>query len=219
MRCETGHPVHSETWRPVHRWVRPIRRAALLGSGALHTHTHTRARIIHTHALLARFVEEAPGLLERASGSWERPVHGQARQILESVLVHDSAFLSMSRACLSTRPDVSLTGLALCRSKLNTRFGRSTRFGRPSRSGDTHVDKTALSTRGTRCLSTGAHTPHVVNWWMGGATYHPINKPYDITAALLESTCATASSPVYLNWSAPHMSSHTSWKIRSSILS
>ena len=82
------------------------------------------------------------------------------------------------------------------------------------------VDKTALSTTGTRCLSRpGAHIPHVMNWWMGGGTYHSINKPYDITAALLESTCATASRYIYLNWSAPHMSNHTSWKIRSSILS
>ena len=51
------------------------------------------------------------------------------------------------------------------------------------------VDKTALSTRGTQCLSRpGAHTPHAMNWWMCGGT------------------C-----PVYLNWSAPHMSSHTNW--------
>ena len=66
------------------------------------------------------------------------------------------------------------------------------------------VDKTALSTRGTRCLSRpGAHTPHPMNWWMVGGTCHPINTRYEITAALLESSCATASSPVYLNWSAP----------------
>ena len=41
-----------------------------------------------------------------------------------------------------------------------------------------------------------AHAPHATNWWMGGGTYDPINKPYDITAAPLESTYATASSPV-----------------------
>ena len=45
------------------------------------------------------------------------------------------------------------------------------------------------------------HThPIAMKWRMGGGTYHPINKPYEITAALLET-------------------SHTSWKIRSSILS
>ena len=56
------------------------------------------------------------------------------------------------------------------------------------------VDKTALSTRWNQCLSRpGAHTRHVMDWWMGGGTYHPI---HDITAALLEITCATASNPV-----------------------
>ena len=78
---------------------------------------------------------------------------------------------------------------------------------------------------GLRCFSRpGAHTPHrheLVNVWG-----HPINKPYE-TAALLESSCVTASSPVNLNWSAPpppppqpptHMPSYTIWKIRSSTL-
>ena len=74
--------------------------------------------------------------------------------------------------------------------------------------------------RGARCLSRpGAHPPHPLNWWMGRDTCHPINKPYQITAALMEISCATASSPVCLNWTIPHMSSHTSWKIRSSTLS
>ena len=109
------------------------------------------------------------------------------------------------------------------RSKLNTKCGRSPRFGRPFRSGDTGCWKNSLVAWRLRCLSRpGAHTSHhhesVVNWSMAGGTCHPVNKPYEITAALLESSCATASSPVYLNWSAPHMSSHTSWKIRSSTL-
>ena len=34
------------------------------------------------------------------------------------------------------------------------------------------------------------HThPIAMKWRMGGGTYHPINKPYEITAALLESSC------------------------------
>ena len=109
------------------------------------------------------------------------------------------------------------------RSKLNTKCGRSPRFGRPSRSGDTGCWQNNLLAWRLRCLSRpGAHTSHhhepAVNWSMAGGTCHPFNKPYEITAALLESSCATASSPVYLNWSAPHMSSRTSWKIRSSTL-
>ena len=96
----------------------------------------------------------------------------------------------------------------LNRSKLNTKCGWSPRFGRPSRSGDTGCWQNSLVAWRLRCLSrTGAHTSHhhepAVNWSMAGGTCHPINKPYEITAALLESSCATASSPVYLNWSAP----------------
>ena len=81
------------------------------------------------------------------------------------------------------------------------------------------VDKTALWLGDCGVLVGQVHThPITMNWWMAGGTCHPINQPYEITAALLESSCATASSPIYLNWSAPHMSSHTSWKIRSSTL-
>ena len=63
-------------------------------------------------------------------------------------------------------------------------------------------------------LAGQVHT-HLIamNWWMCRGTCHQINKLYEITAALLESSCATVSSPVYLNWSSP---SRTSWKIRSS---
>ena len=75
------------------------------------------------------------------------------------------------------------------------------------------VDKTALWLGDCGVFVGQVHThPITMNWWMAGGTCHPINKPYEITAALLERSCATASSPVYLNWSAPHMSSHTSWK-------
>ena len=75
------------------------------------------------------------------------------------------------------------------------------------------VDKKALWLGDCGVFVGQVHThPITMNWWMAGHTCHPINKPYEITAALLERSCATASSPVYLNWSAPHMSSHTSWK-------
>ena len=109
----------------------------------------------------------------------------------------------------------------LIRSKLNTECGRSPRFGRPSRSCDAGCWQNSLVIGDCGVLVGQVHThPITMNWWMAGGTCHPINKPYEkkITAALLESSCSTASSPVYLNWSAPHMSSHTSWKIRSSIL-
>ena len=120
-------------------------------------------------------------------------------------------------------PVVRKYGSHIYRSKLNTKCGRSPRFGRPSRSGDTGCWQNSLVAWRLRCLSRpGAHTSHhhepAVNWSMAGGTCHPINKSHEIAAALLENSCATASSPVYLNWSAPHMSSHTSWKIMSSTL-
>ena len=94
----------------------------------------------------------------------------------------------------------------LIRSKLNTECGRSLRFGRPSRSCDTGCWQNSLVIGDCGVLVGQVHThPITMNWWMAGGTCHPINKPYEkkITAALLESSCCTASSPVYLNWSAP----------------
>ena len=96
----------------------------------------------------------------------------------------------------------------LNRTKLNTRYGRSSRFGRPTRSGGTGCWQNSLVHQ-MNPVPWQARCTHTPSPWTGewvGALVTQINKPYEITTALLESTCATASSPgpVYFNWSAGH---------------
>ena len=92
---------------------------------------------------------------------------------------------------------------AFKRSKLNTKCGRSPRFGRPSRSGDTGCWQNSLVAWRLQCLGMpGAHTSHhheLVNGW---GTCRPINKPYEITAAMLESNLVISESSQWIHYPA-----------------